>query len=441
MKAVIRCSRPSCSWVREFFEDKNPYLLPVLGKPLIEFYLDYCSLCGVSTVLVLMDDFDEELCDFISTGSRWGLDISVGSASIKDEIKNVLAKNTNFISDADTLVYIDGFFFPQYNKNLPKIEYSKESFKRISIEKQGAESILLTPYKEIELNSVKDYFLANINSLKYESKNLFMKGYNAEENVFMGMNDSITKGVNLKPPFVIGDNVQIEVASQIGENAIIGDTCIIDRRTKIINTIVFDNTYIGADLDLNSKIIFGNAMVDPISEIAITFTDNFFTSKIEGSFGLKFIKKIFAKLVASIILLAMLPCFLIFSIFGTPKKKLIKLPNAVKCPKYIHSQKFFNSLFFKLSMDKFIPIFLVLKGDIAFVGDSRFDEETCGKIIKRYKNYAPGAFSYADSLGHTREHEIIIDDLFYRQNRSIKNNLQILLRSFVLRLFASNDTH
>lgn len=440
MKAIIHLSRPKTTWQKEFFPDTSPYMLPFLGKPLVEFYLDYCSLCQIRDIEVVADDFDEELNYFLGTGGKWGLNITT-STSQKSDTKNVLlAKNSSFVDSAQTLFFVDGYFFPLYNKKGEAKNFDGNNFKRVSLaKKQEGSEIKILPLKELEINTITDYFQTNMNLLKDESHNLVMKGYGVENNVFMGMNDSIIRGVKLLPPFMLGDNVQVETGTKIGENTIIGDSCIIDRRTKLVKTIVFSDTYVGADLDLDSKIIFGNTMIDPLAEIAITFTDNFFTSSIRKGIFSGFIRCIFARLISAFLMLIMSPIFLLFVLFAMPKKKLILLTNGVRCPKYERTGSFSNALFFKFSMDKFVPMFLVLTNKLHLVGDSRFDIKKCEHTVKRYKNYTPAAFSYADSIGHKNEFKMPIDDLFYRHNRSIKADLQVILRSFVGRLFANEE--
>ena len=86
------------------------------------------------------------------------------------------------------------------------------------------------------------------------------------------------------------------------------------------------------------------------------------------------------------------------------------------------------------SPNKFMPLVFVAGGRISLIGDTMRDIRTSADIIARYKTYDPGAFTYADSLGRDGEYETLIDDLFYKHNRTLKTDMQLVLRSFVSRL-------
>lgn len=80
MKAVINCRTPLSSWQNEYFPEIAEYMLPIVGKPLIEFYVDWCSLSGINDILFVFEDFDEDTINFLSDGSRWGVNISAVTA-------------------------------------------------------------------------------------------------------------------------------------------------------------------------------------------------------------------------------------------------------------------------------------------------------------------------------------------------------------------------
>lgn len=440
MKAIINCSRPRIGWTENFFENINPYMLPILGKPLIEFYLDYCCLSGIKNVLIVYDDFSDELADFVSNGSRWGLNIStapIASDSSRSDIMLHYAKFAN-----EELIYIDKFFFPFYDKNAPKKSLPSDKNEHIVLAGNSKHSDIFCACEEIEIPTLLDYYELNMRLLKssQNTSRLTMKGYSAQSGVFMGMNDAIMRGTNLQPPFIVGNNAQIEMGVQLGKNAIIGDTCIIDKHSKIQDSIIFDKTYIGADLDLRGKILTGNNIIDPVAKVKVSFSDNYFTSKVSGGSAQNSLKRLFELGLTSVIIIAMTPAQLLFLALGRPPHTNFPIAQnsekkkRVFCPFFKHENTTKNAWFFKLSLDKYPKLWKVLKGEMRLIGDTPRNIINDEDLLKRHKTYRCGTFTYADSLGHDDPYESLIDDLFYKHNRSLKSDMQLLLRALVSRL-------
>ena len=71
MKAIIKCVCSECSWTNNF-ESIHPYMIPVLGKPIIDFYIDYCLLCGVSEIIIIAEEYDAAFFSHIKSMNKWG---------------------------------------------------------------------------------------------------------------------------------------------------------------------------------------------------------------------------------------------------------------------------------------------------------------------------------------------------------------------------------
>lgn len=76
MVAVIKCDR-RITWTAPLFGRLFPYLIPVLGKPLLEYYVDYCILCNVSKIVFVVEKYNRQLFDFISRISACEIQIKV----------------------------------------------------------------------------------------------------------------------------------------------------------------------------------------------------------------------------------------------------------------------------------------------------------------------------------------------------------------------------
>lgn len=439
MRAILNLSQPPYSWLNEYFPGLSPYMIPFLGKPLIEFYIDFCYLSKVTEILVVQENFNNDLLNFLSDGSKWGITVTNGIGCQPSKLKEILRRNSTF-SPKSPFLFFDGFFFPFYNKKKSPVDFYPHSFaiNRISI--QNSSGIVKLPcFEEIELDSILRFFNLNMLLLSKFTEQLLMKGYKVESRVFMGMNNVVPRLSKLIPPFVVGDDVQVKDRAQLGPDAIVGDTCIIDSRSTISNSIVLDKTYVGADLVLDKKIIYRNNIIDPIAGFMVSFADSSFSSMLEGNLVNQWARQCITSLFAATFIFFITPFMLLFLLIGYPKKKMINYKMATgsisphPIPFYEKDNTNKNTWFFKLSLDKFNPLWHAMLGRINLIGDTLWDAETQENLLQEYKDYRPGALTYSDSIGDIKSSttESIVDDLFYRHNRTLKSDILLILRTFL----------
>lgn len=74
-------------------------------------------------------------------------------------------------------------------------------------------------------------------------------------------------------------------------------------------------------------------------------------------------------------------------------------------------------------------------GKISLVGDS-VQVAKNPKNLKFYgSDYQVGVFNYADSTGKKDEDWKVMDDLHFKNHKTLRTDLQVVLRSLVSRLF------
>ena len=115
MKCIINCSSSENLWIKDFFPSVQPYLLKILNKTLIEYYIDFCVLLGISEIKIVSDSSDKELQEYLSDGTQWGVEISYSLSKNEDSLKNIISKNMGFVND-EKLLLLNGYIFISYNK-------------------------------------------------------------------------------------------------------------------------------------------------------------------------------------------------------------------------------------------------------------------------------------------------------------------------------------
>ena len=437
MKAIIKCVCPQNSWTNNF-DTINPYMIPVLDKPIIEFYIDYCLLCGVSEIVVVAQEYDIALFSHIKSMGKWGTPVSI---EIDDG--TLLQQDPNDI-------YFDKFALICYDKNfkdgLATIENLRADYgdmideEIVSMpEKIGG----LPPIVPLQINSLKQYFDINMSLLNKYTSCFLMKGYGGEDGVFMGMNDIVMYKAELTPPLVVDDNTQIECACKIGGSVIIGKLSLIDQRTTIRNSIVFDRTYIGENLTIDGKIVFRQNIIDSETEEKTRMPTSFEMSDTYAYVAIKAVERLFERTLALLLFVGLAPFYVLSIIFGKPKYSEIELlgknEQKWKIRLYTRSPRLRDIYFFKFSQDKLPFLWATILGKIRLVGDS-IQVATDPKNMKFYgKHYRVGAFTYSGSIGKKDNQWRVMDDLHYKNHRTIKTDLQVVLRSLVSRIFGDQS--
>ncbi|MDY6915125.1 MAG: sugar phosphate nucleotidyltransferase, partial [Candidatus Cloacimonadota bacterium] len=110
MRCLIYSPDSHNSWMKDYFPDVNPYFLKLLNKPLLEYYIDFCVINGITEIRIVLNNSSRALEDYFEDGTQWGVHISYNLSKPQDTLHNVLIKNSNFCKE-DKLFIIQGFQF------------------------------------------------------------------------------------------------------------------------------------------------------------------------------------------------------------------------------------------------------------------------------------------------------------------------------------------
>ena len=71
MKALISIGSLRDTGLWEGLQGLPLALLPIAGKPILEYYIDFCNSLCVEEILILDSDYSAEVAQFIGSGRRW----------------------------------------------------------------------------------------------------------------------------------------------------------------------------------------------------------------------------------------------------------------------------------------------------------------------------------------------------------------------------------
>lgn len=99
------------------------------------------------------------------------------------------------------------------------------------------------------------------------------------DGIWIGRNNVIHPDVRLQPPVVIGDNCYVGQGVQLGPAAIIGNNVVIDEEATILDTAVFNGTYVGRLVNLENRLVNKNQVVDIATGKSVQITDQFLVGR------------------------------------------------------------------------------------------------------------------------------------------------------------------
>jgi NDP-sugar pyrophosphorylase family protein len=463
MKCLINCSAASADWVRGYFPQTHPYMLKIANKPLLEFYIDFCSLLGIRHVRLIMEEPDVSIDRYFMGGAKWDIEISYGFTRGCDDIDDIISKNRNFIGES-SLMLISDYVFLRYDKevNYASTIRRSSSWQMVGEEDGGlryihasdmdkkVEELDLEQYKTgrvdlVRIDSIKKYYHINMILLYETATNYILPCYNNEEGFFIGHNVSMDRHCMIKKPTMLGDNIQLEDFSSVGPGAIIGSNVMISSGTTVENSIIYECSYLGEHLEFRNKIVHKNTVINPLTGESIELVDDFLLSEVNTDFISNSVKVVRCRIFALCLYLVMLPFYLVGRLLCGVKKQnrsyyRDRLKQIFELPCFtVAKDGMLQRLFFKFSLDKVPLLGKVVSGKMHLIGNAPCPEnESLHGMLLELPWYRPAVFSYSEMLGHEdyQNFEHIIHELFYCHHETPWLNLKIIIKSLVQRIFS-----
>ena len=421
MKTLIIIREQEYEWLHPVFPGIHPLLIPICNKPYIEFLIDFAILAGSGAMRIVSDGPISDIEEYCDNGNRWGISLSYASILSSDDLRAVIEKNQRYCSEERVMI-INGFVFIGYDKHnsyktlfssLPEGDFLTCSHGSISLTgapSQAQNPIVSLPLSLVGLDSIHVYYHLCTDILNDVASPYVLPGYSNEEGCHIGRNVVISKSAEIKKPVIIGNNVQILADSVIGPGAVIGSDVIIDRESTVTGSIVLDNTYIGEHLEVINRIAAGNILIEPESGVSIAMEDpHLFTGTKKSGSATPLVLSLVHSLEAILLIaLQLIPFLLLSSLLSIQGKwktsktsyytavagKILTLTTVA-----IERKGVLSTIAAALSLDRFILLFSVLRGQLAIIGSYPIvaNADTSRTLNGMESWYRAGVFSYAEA--------------------------------------------
>jgi NDP-sugar pyrophosphorylase family protein len=446
---------PVDSRLEPFLENRPAGLLPVKGKPAIQYWCEQLNQLGVANVTVVSRHFPEQLRDFLGNGKRWGLSVEVltvpDSASVRDLLKFIQPK-------------LSGRALVASISNLPKQSLVELESANFAVVQELTDQSLQVGFSSaclLEADHVSAYFAGQTGKISCAIKDAFNSlrtplelwqanmdaihgriydplpsGFEGEKGLLTDIGVQIRPGFRLVAPVSLGRNSMLAQRVFVGPDVIIGNDCMVEEQSQIRESVIFDHTFIGSHSDLRRVMVDGSLVFQVDNDLATWIDD-------QAIIGTTIIRRssvsYLERLIAVILLLLATPVMILHALVSlfsgrhVVKREMLYMPSG----RDLTGQVIYNaievvSLQLSHPLWRKLPwLVQVVLGKMHLVGISPLNNEKVEYPLwaKALIGLKPGVVNLQDveeNIGV--ENEQFIKDNYFIVTKSFKNSIILFWR-------------
>ena len=249
MNALIICpsTRPA---VAVLAETAPLAIVPLLGKCLLEYWLEELEGRGVREVHILAADRPREIAAFVGDGARWGIQVVVEAEGHESSAEEAVARHCKCGRERpDLTVVMD---------HLPR----------------GPGKSLFESYAAW-FSGLQDW-MAQAQTPERIGQNEIAPG------VWVGLRTRINPTARLVAPCWLGDQVLINGEAVIGPGAIIEPAAIVGRGAQVARSVIGPATFVGAQTRIENSIAHRYTLLNWANNSCLRVPDACWLSSLRG---------------------------------------------------------------------------------------------------------------------------------------------------------------
>lgn len=413
MKALLICPADR-SGVSCLAESAPLAIAPLLGRTLVEYWIEALLARGAKQISILASDRPHQIRDLVGDGARWGIRVDVLPQNRELTIEEARKKYhhgdaSEWLPSDETVVmeFLPGQ--PEY----PLFETYAGWFSALQAYMPHAISPARIGIREIH------------------------------PGVWVGLHAQIAASAQLHAPCWIGENVIVSDGAVIGPNAIVEDRAAIESGARVTQSIVGPETFVGELISLHNSIAHGSTVVNWQTDSCLRVPDAFFLCSLGER---KFATQGSSMLARSLALAAMLitsPLALMVMLISVFRgENPLQLRLGVRPQRNVRSAALQTFAYYELTggsnwLKRWPQFWSVVRGDLNWVGNRPLRPTQALELANDFERLwltAPvGLVSLADANGCTEgvSDEICAHASFYAVNASRRLDWYVITRAMV----------
>ena len=443
--------------------------LPMMGKPFIQHIVEYVERLQIQDFAVYLSQYADEIEHLLGDGERWGVKITYHLLKRDGKVEQRISKSKEYADDelilfcnAMSLVLIEPSHLEQPGIFMGQAQEDASITWRVCTKTQMLSSDLpqvVLPHLSVE--DAPSYQKSVQYMMDNNGKGFIILGKQVDQGIWIGPGSKIASSSKLIRPVYIGSQVNIAQDVIVGPYVEIGNGCIVDEATTVIDSSLLDGSYLGKSLSVQGCLVQQNKIWNISLASLYRASDDILFSSVNEHDDSKQLQRvpILSRLLAFVLGLATLPILLILYIIQRFIRNALPKPltvvdhpqqplgfssvDSLKTSKLsiLRRRKETQGNIYKHFWWHLIPGFwLVATNRARFFGIPYKSVEDFKKLSKDwqglYLKSIPGIICEADVLYdyYPGEDLLFASEMYYTVMESPKYNASLFLR-YVKRLF------
>lgn len=414
MNAVLICpgERPQVP----LFQQSAPLvLISVLGKPVLDYWLEYLTRAGAKKVRILASDRPEQIRDFVGEGGRWGLSTEVHA--LRQEPSLMEARK-------------------RYRLQQPDEVWLPEPLDTVLLEHLPGEvqHPLFDSYEGF-FRAVEHWFPKVMTPERIGLRS-FQPG------IVTGTRTRISSQAVLHPPCFVGQDAVIGPDTVIGPNGYVEERSIVEAHAEVVESHVGPETFLGMLTELRDSLAWGNQLVNWKRNSRTEVPDAFLMCSFAEHRVVKLRGTLAGRFLAMLILVITSPLFLMAAFKAALSNRPVMTRKTAVCPQEPDRKEVLSTFtyceltVFRGWWRRWPQLWNVVKGEFAWVGNRPLSPDLVEHLADDYERLwlaVPiGLFSLAEAEGCT---ELFSDEArarasYYAVQANWRLDFSIITRTF-----------
>ncbi len=251
-----------------------PAMLPIAGKPVLEHTLEQLKRWQVTRVFLVVGPQAERIKDYFETGQRWSMEILYLRCSPGETPARLVHKLGQRL--CAPFIGVRGDLFTEARKALCKeahliTEISRKSLR--ALEWPQTQGTQRPPAHH--LTSILDYYDTAMRANRNRS------GAFDDNPLHLGI-QARASAINLDFGVLsVGHYSKVATGARCRGSVVIGNHCVIDKGASLEDSIVLDNTWVGAGLELKHAIVMNDLILRVDLGASVPIKDAFLISAVK----------------------------------------------------------------------------------------------------------------------------------------------------------------
>jgi len=294
MKAIIMATEKSND-LSSIVEDGLISLLPIAGKPVIEYAIESLRNAGIRVATIVTSGQSKHLKSQVGNGCRWGMQISysvIGNTlSNRADKQNGDKEETLVVQgDAFWLFELDSFLKTARRsgkqqviatyQNQPIAKWLNDIPLDCAANHMNGElhsSLCVEQSSGVyhyEVSDYMGYFRVNMAFVNGQLALRQPSGRRVKDNLYLEVGATLDEqSVESLPAAFVGRNSHVHRTASLAGIVSIDSNVVIDRFATVENSIVLSGTYIGEMMHVKDSIVCGNTYVNIYTGFPVTIED------------------------------------------------------------------------------------------------------------------------------------------------------------------------